>query len=264
MKKIFILTLLLFTAALIFGIDKAAAQSMRLGIDGIEFTSVDEQKSPVAVGLPVWYSSSSFVIGRNISTTIPTFELGWNMLSPVDYDIYDGMGYGQFLDLHNWKSTQVTVNILNFSAFNRRRNFGISAAIGIRANNFRLDKSLTLADAGPMITPSTIGGELQVKKSKFTVAAIHIPVEISFGRWDKFSISAGGFADIVMNSHTKIKYKGGSKDKEHNFPVNFIQAGATLRLSFRTISLYCNYTPTSIFKSGCGPRTQMWTIGLGL
>lgn len=264
MKKIFILTLLLFTAAAIFGIDKAAAQSMRLGIDGIEFTSVDEQKSPVAVGLPLWYSSSSFVIGRNISTTIPTFELGWNMLSPVDYDIYDGMGYGQFLDLHNWKSTQVTVNILNFSAFNRRRNFGISAAIGIRANNFRLDKSLTLADAGPMITPSTIGGELQVKKSKFTVAAIHIPVEISFGRWDKFSISAGGFADIVMNSHTKIKYKGGSKDKEHNFPVNFIQAGATLRLSFRTISLYCNYTPTSIFKSGCGPRTQMWTIGLGL
>lgn len=264
MKKIFILTLLLFTAALIFGIDKAAAQSMRLGIDGIEFTSVDEQKSPVAVGLPVWYSSSSFVIGRNISTTIPTFELGWNMLSPVDYDIYDGMNYGPFLDLHNWKSTQVTVNILNFSAFNRRRNFGISAAIGIRANNFRLDKSLTLADAGPMITPSTIGGELQVKKSKFTVAAIHIPVEISFGRWDKFSISAGGFADIVMNSHTKIKYKGGSKDKEHNFPVNFIQAGATLRLSFRTISLYCNYTPTSIFKSGCGPRTQMWTIGLGL
>ncbi len=264
MKKFFILTLLLFTAALIFGIDKAAAQSMRLGIDGIEFTSVDEQKSPVAVGLPVWYSSSSFVIGRNISTTIPTFELGWNMLSPVDYGIYDGMGYGQFLDLHNRKSTQVTVNILNFSAFNRRRNFGISAAIGIRANNFRLDKSLTLADAGPMITPSTIGGELQVKKSKFTVAAIHIPVEISFGRWDKFSISAGGFADIVMNSHTKIKYKGGSKDKEHNFPVNFIQAGATLRLSFRTISLYCNYTPTSIFKSGCGPRTQMWTIGLGL
>lgn len=264
MKKIFILTLLLFTAALIFGIDKAAAQSMRLGIDGIEFTSVDEQKSPVAVGLPVWYSSSSFVIGRNISTTIPTFELGWNMLSPVDYGIYDGMNYGPFLDLHNWKSTQVTVNILNFSAFNRRRNFGISAAIGIRANNFRLDKSLTLADAGPMITPSTIGGELQVKKSKFTVAAIHIPVEVSLGRWDKFAISAGGFADIVMNSHTKIKYKGGSKDKEHNFPVNFIQAGATLRLSFRTISLYCNYTPTSIFKSGCGPRTQMWTIGLGL
>ena len=42
MKKIFILTLLLFAAA-IFGIDKAAAQSMRLGIDGIEFTSVDEQ-----------------------------------------------------------------------------------------------------------------------------------------------------------------------------------------------------------------------------
>lgn len=97
------------------------------------------------------------------------------MLAPVDYGIYDGMNYGPFLDLNNWKSTQVTVNILNFSAFNRRRNFGISAAIGIRANNFRLDKSLTLADEGPMITPSTLGGDLQVKKSKFTVAALSHP-----------------------------------------------------------------------------------------
>ena len=35
MKKFFILTLLLFAAAII-GIDKAAAQSMRLGIDGID------------------------------------------------------------------------------------------------------------------------------------------------------------------------------------------------------------------------------------
>lgn len=51
MKKFFILSLLLFTAALISASTRAAAQSMRLGIDGIEFTSVDEQKSPVAVGL---------------------------------------------------------------------------------------------------------------------------------------------------------------------------------------------------------------------
>lgn len=259
-----ILPLLLLTAALLTGIGKADAQSMRLGIDGIEFCSPDEKQSSVAVGLPVWYSSSSFNVGRNIPSSIPTFELGWNMLAPVDYSIYDGMGYGNFLDLNNWKSTQVTVNLLNFSAFNRRRNVGISAAVGIRANNFRLDRSITLADGAQMITPSPIGSDLEVKKSKFTVAAIHIPVEVSFGRWDRFSIAAGGFADIVMNSHTKIKYKGGSKDKEHNFPVNFIQAGATLRLSFHSFCLYCNYTPTALFKSGCGPKTQMWTIGIGL
>lgn len=259
-----ILPLLLLTAALLTGIGKAEAQSMRLGIDGIEFVSPDNNKSAVAVGLPVWYSSSEFMIGRNIPSSIPTFELGWNMLSPVDYGLYEGMGYGSFLNLNNWKSTQVTVNLLNFSAFNRRRSVGISAAVGIRANNFRLDKSLTLADGEQMVTPSPIGSDIEVKKSKFTVAAIHIPVEVSFGRWNKFSIAMGGFADIVMNSHTKIKYKGGSKDKEHNYPVNFIQAGATLRLSFRSISLYCNYTPTAIFKSGCGPKTQMWTIGIGL
>lgn len=263
MKHLFIIPTLLLAAMLMIGTDAAKAQSMRLGIDGIEFDSPDNDRS-VGVGIPVWYSSSSFMIGRNIATTIPTFELGWNMLSPTDYAIYDGMGYGKFLDLNNWKSTQVTVNLLNFSAFNRRRNFGISVAFGIRANNFRLDRSLTLADGPQMVTPSPIGTDIEVKKSKFTVASLHIPVEVSLGRWDRFSIAAGGFADIVINSHTKIKYKGGSKDKEHNFPVNFIQAGASLRLSFCSFSVYCNYMPTSIFKSGCGPKTQMWTIGIGI
>ena len=264
MKRTLLLTLLLAATLVTVGTRTADAQSMRLGIDGIEFGTADDKQSTVAVGLPVWYSSSAFNIGRNIPSSIPSFELGWNMLAPVDYGIYDGMGYGQFLDINNWKSTQVTVNLLNFSAFNRRRNVGISAAIGIRANNFRLDKSLTLADGERMITPAPIGSDIEVKKSKFTTAAIHIPVEVSFGRWDKFSVAAGGYADIVMNSHTKIKYKGGSKDKEHNFPVNFIQAGATLRLSFHSFCLYCNYTPTALFKSGFGPKTQMWTIGIGL
>jgi hypothetical protein len=102
-----------------------------------------------------------------------------------------------------------------------------------------------------------------VKKSKFNIASVHIPVELIFGKPNKFAFSVGGYVDMVMNSHTKIKYKGGKKDKEHNYPVNFIQAGATARLSFRWFSIYATYQPTQIFKEGRGPRAQQWTIGIG-
>jgi hypothetical protein len=73
----------------------------------------------------------------------------------------------------------------------------------------------------------------------------------------------GGYVDMVMNSHTKIKYKGGNKDKVHNFPVNFIQAGVTARVTMFGFSIYGQYTPTQLFKTGRGPEMSQWTIGIG-
>ena len=89
-------------------------------------------------------------------------------------------------------------------------------------------------------------------------------MEITFGNPRRFAFSVGGYADLVMNSHTKIKYHGGHKEKVHNFPTNFIQAGAVARLTFHGVSLFASYQPTSIFKSSRGPELQQWTIGLAL
>ena len=49
-----------------------------------------------------------------------------------------------------------------------------------------------------------------------------------------------------------------------NLPTNFIQAGVTARLKFGDFSIFATYQPTQIFKTGCGPNMQSWTIGLGL
>ena len=92
---------------------------------------------------------------------------------------------------------------------------------------------------------------------------LHIPMEVTFGNPRRFAFSVGGYADLVMNSHTKIKYHGGHKEKVHNFPTNFIQAGATARVSFHDFSIFCSYQPTQIFKTGRGPEAQQWTIGIG-
>ena len=74
----------------------------------------------------------------------------------------------------------------------------------------------------------------------------------------------GGFADVVFNSHTKIKYRGGSKDKARDFPVNFLQCGFSARVSCKYVSIYCNWYPGGIFKNGRGPKMDVWSIGIGL
>ncbi len=120
---------------------------------------------------------------------------------------------------------------------------------------------MSLAEIDGLMVPVELEG--RVKKSKFTTAALHIPVEVSFGNPYKFAFSVGGFVDMTMNSHTKVKYRGGSKDKEHNFPVEFIQAGVSARFSFRNFSIYGNYMPTRLFQAGRGPEMSVWTVGIG-
>ncbi len=257
MKRI----LILFAALAALAANSASAQTMKLDSDGITFGSADRKERNVSISTVVSYKSKGLTVGRGIKSSIPMLELGWNIPSAVNYDAYEGTPYGEFFDVREWKSTQFTINLLQASAFNKARNLGISVALGIKANNYRLRNTMSLTDIDGLTVPVELEG--RVKKSKFTTAALHIPVEVSFGNPYRFAFSVGGFVDMTMNSHTKVKYRGGSKDKEHNFPVEFIQAGLSARFSFRNFSIYGNYTPTRLFKSGRGPEMSVWTIGIG-
>ena len=271
MKRILILL-----ALIVVGVTSAEAQ-IRIGADGIEFIDVDETDSlslddsdekDLQASAIMWVYKApkrGFSIGRISLSTIPTVELGCNVLSNIDYAPYKDMDVGYFLNLHNWKSTQFTINFFHLAAHDYHNKLGFTVGFGIRSNDYRLHKDISLRHEGGMVMPYNIAdmSGKSAKKSKFNIASVHIPAEVMFGNPKRFAFSVGGYVDMVMNSHTKIKYYGGKKDKVHNYPVNFIQAGATARLSFSWISIYAAYQPTQIFKSGRGPEAQQWTIGIG-
>ena len=238
---------IIFTLALVaiacLSYSEAQAQAFTIDATGIKFNENYDTESTVSVSPIVRVkkkNSTALYLGKSARSTIPAFEIGWNVLSNVNYAPYAGLDTGDFLDLHNWKSTQVTLNLCSASACNTA--IGISTAIGLRFNNYRLDESITLAK-GDLIMPVPTDGmhHRSAKKSKFTTAALHIPVELQFG-----------------------KYYGGHKDKTWNYPANFLQAGARARLTFHNFSIFCAYQPTQLFKTGRGPEVQQWTIGIGL
>ena len=269
MKRFF--TLCALVAAAIFLSPDTAQAQLRIGANGIEFDDDYDSKQTVSARPVISYkhdkvkSKFSIRIGRPSKSSIPSYELGWNVLSNVGYAPYEGTPYGEFFDIRNWKSTQFTVNLFGASAYSHSAKVGLSMGIGIRANNYRLDSSMTLAKQNGVIVPQAIAdlSTRGVKKSKFNIASVHIPMEVVFGNTRRFAFSMGGYVDMVMNSHTKIKYRGGSKDKVHNFPTNFIQAGAVARFTFYGFSIFCAYQPTQLFKTGRGPEAQQWTIGIG-
>lgn len=266
MKRIIFTLALMAIACLSF--NEAQAQAFTIDATGIKFNEDYDAESTVSVSPIVRVkkkkSSTALYIGKSARSTIPALEIGWNVLSNVNYAPYAGTDAGNFLDLNNWKSTQVTVNLCSASACNTA--IGISTAIGLRFNNYRLDDNLTLAKSSGLIMPVPTEGlyHRSAKKSKFTTAALHIPVELQFGNPRRFAFSVGGYVDMMINNHTKIKYNGGHKDKTWNYPANFLQAGARARFTFHNFSIFCAYQPTQLFKTGRGPEVQQWTIGIGL
>lgn len=262
---------IIFTLALVaiacLNYSEAQAQAFTIDATGIKFNENYDTESTVSVSPIVRVkkkkNSTALYLGKSARSTIPAFEIGWNALSNVNYAPYAGLNTGDFLDLHNWESTHVTLNLCSASACNTA--IGISTAIGLKFNNYRLDESITLAK-GDLIMPIPTEGmhHRAAKKSKFTTAALHIPVELQFGNPRRFAFSVGGYLDMMINNHTKIKYHGGHKDKTWNYPTNFLQAGARARLTFHNFSIFCAYQPTQLFKTGRGPEAQQWTIGIGL
>lgn len=258
MKRIIIA--LLLVASIISLADTASAQGISISSKGLSYNN-DGNRESISVCTLVRRDKQkdAWVLGS--ASMIPFFELGWNVMSTPDYSIYNGSD-GNFFDLNSWKSTQVTVNLLNASFRSRSRKVGVDMALGIRANNYRLNGDISFTRVDGLVTPFEIEGN--TKKSKFNVASLHIPVEFWVGKTNKVAFSIGGFVDMTMNSHTKIKFKGGKKHKEHNYPVNFIQAGVTARIKIKGISIYGSYTPTSLFKTGRGPEMQQWSFGIGI
>ena len=262
---------IIFTLALVaiacLSYSEAQAQAFTIDATGIKFNENYDTESTVSVSPIVRVkkkkNSTALYLGKSARSTIPAFEIGWNVLSNVNYAPYAGLNTGDFLDLHNWKSTHVTLTLCSASACNTA--ICISTAIGLKFNNYRLDESITLAK-GDLIMPVPTEGmhHRAAKKSKFTTAALHIPVELQFGNPRRFAFSVGGYLDMMINNHTKIKYHGGHKDKTWNYPTNFLQAGARARLTFHNFSIFCAYQPTQLFKTGRGPEAQQWTIGIGL
>lgn len=257
MKRI--ITTLLLVASIFTLADTASAQGISISSKGLFYNQGRTEPITVRTLVHRDKQKGAWILGS--ASMIPFFELGWNVMSTPDYSIYNGTD-GDFFDLNNWKSTQVTINLLNASIRSRSNKVGLDMALGIRANNYRLSSDISMTRVDGIVTPYEIEGN--PKKSKFNVASLHIPIEFWVGKPSKVAFGVGGYVDMVMNSHTKIKFNGGNKHKEHNFPVNFIQAGVTARIKVKGISIYGSYNPTSLFKTGRGPEMQQWSFGIGI
>jgi hypothetical protein len=191
---------------------------------------------------------------------IGTWEIGFNGFDTRSnsYSMYPTEEQG-FMELNIAKSIHITFNMFTFStSFTQNNVLGLTMGIGLTSNNYVFDTQSRYAKIGRMIHP--VSPETNLKKSKLSTFALHIPMALELNPSRNFFISVGGYADLMLKSRLKSKFP---KEKVWSPYTNFLQAGVTVRAGFRSIYLFGNYAITEMFKNGRGPALNPYTFGFG-
>lgn len=199
---------------------------------------------------------------RHYESRIQTMELGLIDLTGTDYSLYktsDPTFVRGFMSLDNSRSLHVAINLATVgSNITNNGVLGLSTGIGIACNNFVFDNHVTLAKDGYMVHPATIDNKY--KKSKLVTTYVTVPIMIDINLTRHFFVSAGVYGNILLDSHTKIKFP---KQKEHNMYVAPLQYGLSVHAGYDSVYIYCNYNRTPLFKADQGPKTYPVMFGIG-
>lgn len=165
------------------------------------------------------------------------------------------------MDLNMAKSIYVGWNLVTFSfPLNKANTLGISTAFGFVWRNFVMENDYVLTNIGGALLPQPI--DPSYKKSKYNTFSFKIPVVLEYNMGRNFFVSAGLYADILINSQTKIKDpKVKHKGDLYSNPIG---AGVTARVGYKRFYLFGDFGLVNVFDKDRAPKTKSGTIGVGL
>lgn len=191
---------------------------------------------------------------------------GFNLFHTEDYNLYNGLGYGNFMDLHHTKSIAFNINFADFTFSDNNNIIGIVTGLGLSFMDFRFNEPVTITNENNLIVPQQLD-PIGLKKSKLNVSYITVPLMLQIKTPFQLNrshlyIAGGVIGGVNIGSHTKIKHETGKVKERGNFNINEFKYDLTARIGFRDICFFANYSMTPLFKEGEGPELYPLTIGI--
>ncbi len=207
-------------------------------------------------------------------------EFGPNVMTNADYSMYnfDEMDYEgphEFMELNPGKSFTWNLNIAEYAFTNERKTFGVVTGLGFSFTDYAFDERRVNIQKDyekdiiiPVMVPGQDNEGNTIKKSKLHVNYITAPIllevktPLRMGS-SRLYLAGGVIGSLYLGSHTKYKYKGGDKFKEHSsYHLNKWKYELTGRIGFGDFCVFANYSMTTLFKDGKGPAVQPLMIGI--
>jgi len=141
-------------------------------------------------------------------------------------------------------------------------------AFGLGFSNHNMYGDFTIDNVkSDSITLTPIPSTVSYRKSKMSFTSLDLPLELKLKTDKGFKVGIGFKIGWVISS--KTKYKGDidgvlhkTKDIGIDQMENFVY-GATLRIGYKVVNLFCNYQISKVFQTGKGPD-KLYPISVGL
>lgn len=231
-----------------------------LSISGFEISFNDpKEKNRVKESLelldPVLPSKQTEEGNTKYRTVLPLVEFGFTAFAEKDYKAYT-MDHSGFMR-HRWSgSAHIQWNVLRFSeSFNRSNTLGFNTALGLAWDNYAFSNYFVDHVSGT-------GQIRQIGRSNIHTFSLNIPVVLGYNH-KSFGVGLGVYGNFVLSRNNKMLKHYSLREMMKPY-VSKPQAGATLRLKFKSLSIFANYTFTNVFESGTAPDARAITFGIGI
>jgi len=141
-------------------------------------------------------------------------------------------------------------------------------AFGLGFSNHNMYGDFRIPDVkGDSIIMAPIPSTESYKKSKMALTSLDLPLELKLKLDNGVKFGFGFKIGWVISS--KTKYKGdidGVEHKTKDLGINQMEDfvyGATLRVGYKVVNLFCNYQISKVFQTGKGPD-KLYPISVGL
>ncbi|UHG90517.1 outer membrane beta-barrel protein [Spirosoma oryzicola] len=131
-------------------------------------------------------------------------------------------------------------------------------------NNFMFEGRNTLTEQNNQLIVEAANVDL--RKSKLVTTQLNLPVLLNLRFRSGFTVGAGAYVGMRLDSYTKVKPEGQSAVRTHgSFNLNPVRWGLTSEIGYRgSAKLFFRYEPNSPFRTGEGPDASVWAVGLKL
>jgi len=190
-------------------------------------------------------------------------DIGFIALTSPDYAGYTPEQKG-FLDLRGSKSVHVRMNVLNYNLTLNRLDaptiWKLYTGLSFTYDNLTFADKITLGRENGRVFPLAIDDRYE--RSKYKVERIGIPVGIAlYNRNTRLGVQLSINSSLLLDE--RLKYKKPKVKSDFSGAASF-QSSIRMAVRYYSIGIYAEYSFTPLFKSGCGPKCNIYSIGFSL
>jgi hypothetical protein len=200
-------------------------------------------------------------------------EIGLNNYLNRDFSVSLDPGE-DFMEIHAARSWNVNLNMLQYDFALSGNNIGLVTGLGLEMNNYRFSNNVSITKQDRMIVPVDYDVlDINADKSRLRTYYLTVPLLLEFQTKDsrrshRAHFSTGVIGGVNIGSNTRVVYRDRSRknrDKvRDDFYLSPFRYGLTVRAGYRSLNLFANYYPTSLFQTNKGPELNPVSVGFSI